>query len=67
MEDKIVSACWKCRHLEKSNAWRQAFMLLAVTDDGLETLDVTPQYPLFKKLLEWGFDVDLINETDEDE
>lgn len=47
--------------------WRQAFMLLAVTDDGLETLAVTPQYPLFKKLLEWGFDVDLINETDEDE
>jgi len=44
--------------------WSQSFTLLASKDDGLEELNVTPQYPLFKKLIEWGFDIDLVNEQD---
>lgn len=44
--------------------WSQAFMLLAIKDGGWDVLNVTPQYPLFKKLLEWEFDIELSNEDD---
>ena len=44
--------------------WGQAFNLMAIKEDIWEYLSISPQYPLFKKMIEWGFDIELVNEDD---